>query len=466
MKEIFVYNNLTRKKEKLIPINPPTLNIYTCGPTVYDDSHIGHARSAVTWDFITRFLRYSGYKVNWARNITDIDDKIINKSKELNTLPNKVARKYLYSFYEDMNALGVEWPDYEPQATQYLPQMFSFIDELLKKEFAYIVDNDIYFSVTTFKDYGKLKGQNISDLEKGYGRIELNEKKRNNLDFALWKSVAENEYGFDSQWGKGKPGWHLECSTMNFCLFGTKLDIHGGGDDLIFPHHENEIAQSEAYTGKLFAKYWLHNGMILINEKKMAKSEGNYITIKDSLKNTTSNTIRLFILNSHYKMPLNYTSEAITAAENGVKRLGEALTDTEYTNGKLNSLNNIDENIINDFNQAMNNDFNSPQALSVLFNIADMINIEKNKTHKTKYQSTLLLLTNILGFNFLSPDYNNYFLKEKSFNKIIELLINWRNESRIVKDFKISDKIRDLLNDCNIQVKDLKDGKFKWQFKI
>lgn len=467
MQEITVFNNLTKKRETLVPKHPPALNIYTCGPTVYDDSHIGHARSAITWDFIIRYLRHAGFKVNWARNITDIDDKIINRAKELKISANKVARIFTYSFYEDMVSLGVDWPDHEPQATQYLQQMFNFIEGLLQKGFAYRVDSDIYFSIANFKDYGKLKGQSISELEKGFGRIEPNEKKKNKLDFALWKGVKKSEYGFDSPWGKGRPGWHLECSTMNYSIFGENLDIHGGGDDLIFPHHENEIAQSEAFTGKQFAKYWLHNGMILINDKKMAKSEGNYITIKDALNNTSSSALRLFVLNTHYRMPLNYTDEAIISAQNGISRLKEALTDYKEVNGSFDENKiNISKEDMNEFNIAMANDFNSSQGLAVLFNLADKINIEKNETHKSKYQNTLIRIAQVLGLELLRFGFTKDRLTHKSFKNMIEMLINWRKECKANKDFKDADKIREILIESNIEVKDLPDGKYKWQFKL
>ena len=462
MKKITVFNNLTKQKEILEPLDPATINIYTCGPTVYDDSHIGHARSALTWDVITRFLRYAGYKVNWARNITDIDDKILKKSIELGINPSKVARIYTYSFYEDMIRLGIDWPDYEPQATQYLPQMYSFIESLIKNKHAYTINNDVYFSVSSFKEYGKLKGQNIQELEKGFGRIEPNEKKKNKLDFALWKGVKSNdEYGFDSPWGKGRPGWHLECSTMNYSLFGPTLDIHGGGDDLIFPHHENEIAQSESLTGKPFAKYWLHNGMILVNEEKMAKSLGNFITIKEALKNITPNALRFFVLNTHYRMPLNYTSEALVAAQNGINRLQEALSDLSDNNLPESSTGNFEK----EFTDAMCNDFNTPIALSILFNITDKINTEKNPKQKKAYQKELLNLSQTLGLNLINTQAEYATLKDKSFSSIIEMLINWRIECKNNKDYKSADKIRDILSKCNIEVKDLTDNKYKWQFK-
>lgn len=464
MKKITVYNNLTRKKEILEPINLPQINIYTCGPTVYDHSHIGHARSAITWDFIVRFLRFTGYKVCWTRNITDIDDKIINKAKEIKLHPDKVARMYTYSFHEDMIALGVEWPDFEPCATQYLSGMQDFICGLISKGFAYQIDTDVYFSVTSFKKYGVLKGQSITDLEKGYGRIEPNPKKRHPLDFALWKGIkSENEYSFNSPWGKGRPAWHLECSAMNYSIYGETIDIHGGGDDLIFPHHENEIAQSESLTGKTFAKYWLHNGMIMVDGKKMAKSEGNFITIKDALKTTTGNALRFFVLNSHYRMPLNFTEEGITAAQNGINRLFEAISDFEFTN---NTEKKINENeLTGEFTEVMADDFNSPKALSILFKLTDKINTEKDNKTKYDLQKTLILLGGILGFDL--GNYNiNTKIKEKLISKIVEKLISWRNESKNKKDFTNADKIRDILNECNIEVKDLPRNNYKWQIKI
>lgn len=467
MEKITVFNNLTKKREVLEPLNPPIINIYTCGPTVYDHSHIGHARSALTWDVITRFLRFAGYTVNWARNITDIDDKILNKSKELKINPGKVARIYTYSFYEDMTRLGIDWPDYEPQATQYLPQMYEFIEGLLKNDFAYKVDNDVYFAVSKFKDYGKLKGQSIKDLEKGIGRIEANEKKKNNLDFALWKGIKSNDdYGFESPFGKGRPGWHLECSTMNVALFGPTLDIHGGGDDLIFPHHENEIAQSEAYTGKTFAKYWLHNGMILVNDEKMAKSLGNFVTIKDALKTTSANALRFFVLNTHYRMPLNYTAEAIQAAQNGINRLTESISEYTTNNENKKEQINLEDVSIKEFKEAMSNDFNSAQALSVLFNLSDKINIEKDKSKKQKYQETLIYLSQVLGLNLRGSSFEQSSLKDKSFKDLIEIMINWRINCKTNKDFKTSDKIREILGKCNIEVKDLPNNQYKWNLKL
>ncbi len=463
MQKIKVYNNLTKKYEELISTNPSQVKIYTCGPTVYDHSHIGHARSSITWDLIVRFLRHLGYEVLWTRNITDIDDKIINKAKELNEHPTKIARTFIRSFYEDMIALNIDWPDFEPRATQYLPEMQDFISDLIKKGAAYQIDSDVYFSVSSFKNYGALKGQSVSELEKGFGRIEPNPKKKHPLDFALWKGIKnKDEYSFESPWGKGRPGWHLECSTMNYVIYGDEIDIHGGGDDLIFPHHENEIAQSESRNKKTFSKYWIHNGMVMVNGKKMAKSEGNFIIIKDALKTTTSNAIRLFVLNSHYKMPLNYTEEAITAAQNGIYRLSESLSD--FFNHKDSSLNISNEYLL-EFNNVMSDDFNSPKALSILFKITDKIYLEKNEKTKQELQNTLFYLSNILGFNLMeSTNMDSH--TNKAFAKVIDRLIEWRTDCKSKKDFLAADKIRDILNECKIEVKDLSNNQFKWQIKI
>ncbi len=470
MKEIFIFNTLTRKKELLEQNNPPYLNIYTCGPTVYDHSHIGHARASITWDFIVRFLRYANHKVIWTRNITDIDDKIINKAIELNLHPDRVARIYTYSFHEDMNALNVAWPDFEPTATQNILNMISFIEELIKNGSAYQIKNDIYFSVSSFKSYGQLKGQSIGELEKGFGRIEPNPKKKHPLDFVLWKGIkskrgsetSHSDYGFESPWGKGRPGWHLECSAMNYAIYKTNLDIHGGGDDLIFPHHENEIAQSESYTKSKFAKYWLHNGMIMVNGKKMAKSDGNFITIKEALKNITGNALRFFMLNSHYRMPINYTKEAITAAQNGLNRIHEALSEYEInTNDQIQENNEYTE----EFKSAMSDDFNSPQALAILFKLTDNINKETNHKTKPELQKTLYNLSCILGFNLSSSPKANAGINDKLISKIIDKLITWRIECKSKKDFVSGDKIRDILNEANIEIKDLPDNKYKWQIK-
>ncbi len=460
MKPFKIYDSLSKTEKNYDSLGRDIINIYSCGPTVYDHSHIGHARSSITWDYIVRFLRFIGYKVNWTRNVTDIDDKIIKKSKELNIHPDKVARIYSHSYHEDMISLNVDWPDFEPHATQYLSSMFSFVEKLIANGSAYVIDSDVYFSVQSYKNYGCLKGQTIQDLEKGFGRIEPNPKKRHPLDFALWKGVKDiSEYSFNSPWGNGRPGWHLECSAMCDSIYSTNLDIHCGGDDLIFPHHENEIAQSEMASGP-FARYWLHNGMIMVDGKKMAKSDGNFITIKQALKSTSGNAIRFFVLNSHYRMPLNYTAEGIHAAQNGVNRLIESLSDLNTSDSSPIDYKN---EFILDFIDVMSNDFNSPQALSVLFKISDRINVEKNPSLKATLQHYLLILSNILGFNFdtVSSTFSDVIL-----SNLVDNLLLSRNEYKINKDYKSADNIRNLLLKCNVEIKDLPSGQFKWRVKL
>jgi len=339
--------------------------------------------------------------------------------------------------------------------------MHEFIKGLIKKGNAYEINNDVYFLISSYKKYGQLKGQTINELEKGFGRIEPNEKKKHPLDFAMWKAVKEkNEFGFDSPWGKGRPGWHLECSCMCHTIYQTNLDIHGGGEDLIFPHHENEIAQSESLFNTSFANYWFHHGMIMVDGKKMAKSEGNFVIVKDALKNISANALRLFILNTHYRMPLNYTNEAIKAAQNGVYRLQEALIDYKEP-AQLKPENEWTK----EFQEVMSDDFNSPQALSVLFKLADIINTEKNKDKKEELQGTLFFLSNILGFNLQEKPIHDGSIKDRSLARLVDLLILWRNDCKKNKDYKNADKIRQILNNSNIEVQDLSEDKYKWQIK-
>ena len=461
MKKISLYNTLTKKIESYNNLGRETINIYSCGPTVYDNSHIGHARSAITWDFIVRFLRFLDYNVSWTRNITDVDDKIINRAKELNIRPNELARIFTLSFHKDMLELNVDEPNHEPKATEYIKCMQDFIKELIEKGHGYIIENDVYYSATTYKKYGHLKGQTIQELEKGFSRIEPNPKKKHPLDFALWKGIKEkDEFGYESIWGKGRPGWHIECSSMCRYLYEDNLDIHCGGDDLIFPHHENEIAQSESII-KNFARYWLHNGMIMINGKKMAKSEGNYITIKEALKEYSGNAIRFFMLSSHYRMPINYTTEALRGAENAVNRLIQSIED--YNPSIKNNNLKTNKNYIEEFTGVMNDDFNSPKALSILFNIVDKINIEKSRDMKSEYQNTLVYLSNVLGFNIYQT--NNIGLQDDILTKIINKLISWRAECKSQKDFKNADKIRDILSENNIEIKDISNSQFKWKIR-
>lgn len=445
------HNNLTKKLEEFKPLNPPFVTIYSCGPTVYDVSHIGHARSAITWDVLARYLRYKGHQVRWARNITNIDDKIINRAKELGISPDKLSRQYTYEFWQDMVLLNVSWPDFEPRATDYLQEMFRFIQGLIDNGSAYESDGDVYFRVNKHSNYGQLKGLGIEELRKGISRIDENEKKEDALDFALWKAFPnDQETSFESPWGWGRPGWHLECSTMIHSLWGDTIDIHSGGDDLIFPHHENECAQSECLTNKALAKFWMHNGMIMINGKKMSKSENNYLTIKDILAKYNANAIRYFALSTHYKKQLNFTDEALKAAESGFENLYKNIKDSLGGDNK-----DLDQDLISKFEEAMDEDMNTAKALALLFEHKD----DKNKS------STIAHLLEILGFDLAkhgSTENNASQKKEESaLSAAMELILDIRNEARANKDFALSDKIRDQLNG-KVQIKDYRDKPSEW----
>ena len=314
-----IYNTLTGKKEEFVPIHEKRVGMYVCGVTVYDLCHIGHARSAIIFDTIHRYLQYRGYEVTYVRNFTDIDDKIINRANAEGTDFKTIAEKYIHEFQVDMGALGLERATIEPRATEHIPEMIRLISTLVEKGYAYARGGDVFFAVGRFRDYGKLSKRNLEEMQAG-ARVDIDEKKENPLDFALWKGSKPGEPFWESPWGKGRPGWHIECSVMSQKYLGETFDIHGGGKDLIFPHHENEIAQSEAATGKLFARYWVHNGFINIDKEKMSKSLGNILTIKDILKEWHPEALRLFLLSSHYRSPLDYSEASLGEAKAGLDR--------------------------------------------------------------------------------------------------------------------------------------------------
>ena len=451
-----VYNNLTRQLEDFEPINAPQVTIYSCGPTVYDVSHIGHARSTITWDLLYRYLQYKQYDVKWIRNITNIDDKIVARAKEYGISADKLSRIYTYEFWNDMAALNVAWPDQEPRATDYLPEMIKFIEELIDKGFAYAANGDVYFRVSKHKDYGQLKGMSLEDLRDGMSRVDANDLKEDQLDFALWKSFPDDESSFDSPWGMGRPGWHLECSTMIRALLerygvGETLDIHAGGDDLLHPHHENECAQSECLSGKPLAKYWMHNGMVVINGSKMSKSEGNYFTIKDLLAKYKANTIRYFCLSTHYKKQVNFSDEALEAAEKGFDALLSSLQGAAAT--KQSSLDCFAEarndRLIQEFNAAMDDDLNSAKALALLF---------ENKSEV----ETVAYLLGVLGFDLSQKSSADNPKISQALDNTINLLLNMRDEARKNKDFDTSDKIRNSLTEAGISIKDHRDRESEW----
>jgi cysteinyl-tRNA synthetase len=443
---IYIHNSLTRKKEEFIPLDPPKVNIYSCGVTVYDDCHIGHARSLYIFDLIRGYLKFRGFDVNFVRNITDIDDKIINRSNELKTDWQGLVKKYIDRYYEDLGLLGIPKADKEPRATENITDMIKHIELLIRKGHAYVTDTGVYFSVRNFKDYGRLSGQSIEQMLTGV-RKESDETKEDPLDFALWKRSKPAEPFWPSPWGDGRPGWHIECSVMSSKYLATEtLDIHAGGRDLIFPHHENEIAQSEALTGKQFAKYWIHHGLLTINSQKMAKSLGNFITIKDFLdKYRDSDILKLFFLSTHYSHPIDYNTEKIEESKKQKKIFYEFFDrvnnwDMADLKPKAESsakdIEKIDD-IADKFEKAMDDDFNTPQALGHLFELADLGSKFVSQDKKEAFIYTDKRLKSFLGI---------FGIKEKPKTTLpaeMLLKVKERAQARKNKDFKKADELRE-----------------------
>ena len=472
-----VYNTLTRRKEEFVPLKPGEVGMYVCGVTVYDLCHIGHARSMIVFDVIYRWLKASGYRVTYVRNFTDLDDKIIERAKREGVSFREIASRYIAEFYTDMDALGLERPQVEPKATEHLGEMIEMVKILLSKGFAYEVDGDVYFSVESFPGYGRLSGRNLEEMMAG-ARIEPDPRKRNPLDFALWKASKPGEPAWESPWGKGRPGWHLECSVMSQKYLGESFDIHGGGQDLIFPHHENEIAQSEAATGRPFARYWLHNGFVNIRGEKMSKSLGNVLTIRQLTSSHHPEVLRLFLLGRHYRSPIDYSEEALKEASRGLERLyGLYLLAEESLEGDSPSLaerwNPVLERIMDfpsRFQEAMDDDFNTPQALSLLFELAREINRLKGKEPRVPREvaegvkGAILKVSEVLGL--LSEDPREFFeaLRRRRLQEVplseeeIERLIVERAEARRRKDWGKADQIRDYLASFGIILEDTPQG--------
>ena len=449
-----IFNSQTGKKEKLIPLDGEQVRMYICGMTVYDDTHIGHARTFLCFDLIVRYLRNAGYKVNYIRNITDVDDKIIARAKELNVDATELTDKYISSMQEDFNDLGMISPDLEPRATDNIDSIISLIEELINKGHAYIGKKDVYFSTDSFKEYGKLSNRNTEDLIAG-ARIDVDEEKKNPADFVLWKQ-AEEGLAWDSPWGRGRPGWHIECSAMSMDALGNNFDIHGGGIDLKFPHHENEIAQSVCATGEEFANYWMHTGPLRIDKEKMSKSLDNFITIKDALREFPFEVIRFFLISNHYRSPLNYSEEGVLEAKNSLDRLYTSLIDLDLRKVKHSD----DTELISPFKEAMEDDFNVPSALAALFELAKSINLAKengNIEEANVLGATLVHLSEPLGI--LQQKTEDYFqIGATLSNEEIQSMIDQRNKAREDKDFELSDKIRDSLLEKGIALEDTDKG--------
>ena len=455
-----LHNTFTDKTEEFNTIEPNKVKMYVCGPTVYDNAHLGHARCYITWDVLYRYLKFKGYDVTYCRNVTDVDDKILKKAEKENKTPEEVSRYWYKAFENSMKALNTLKPDIEPFATKTLGEMISIVKDLIKNGYAYEAGGDVYFRVKKFKNYGMLSKQPIDQLESG-ARVEVGDLKEDPLDFALWKK--DEKFGYNSPWGVGRPGWHIECSAMSRKYLGKTIDIHAGGADLIFPHHENEIAQSECANGCKFVNYWLHNGFVTINNEKMSKSLGNFLTIDELLKSYDANTIRLFILTNHYRMPVEFSDEVLTSASNGVKRLmnakatkiDESLDLTQFEEYKQ-------------FVEAMDDDLNTSKALAVLFDLV-------NKANKdVPYAYTLLVkLAETLGFNMTKTSLSEEELAEKVSEISSKLgenlssmdeLISLRKNAREEKNWDLADKIRLACDEVGIILKDSKEGT-TWELK-
>ncbi|PIP19281.1 MAG: cysteine--tRNA ligase [Candidatus Omnitrophica bacterium CG08_land_8_20_14_0_20_41_16] len=476
---IHIYNSLTRKKEEFIPINPPQVNIYTCGVTVYDESHIGHARSLYIFDVIRRYLAYRGFQVKFVRNITDIDDKIINRANELKVDWQELVKKYIDRYYEDLKSLGIKKGDFEPRATENIPQMIKYIQGLIEKGFAYTAGGDVYFNVRKFPAYGKLSGQSIDEMETGV-RIEPSEHKKDPLDFALWKKSKENEPSWDSPFGKGRPGWHIECSVMSQkFLKAATLDIHAGGRDLIFPHHENEIAQAEALTGKPFAKYWIHHGLLTINGQKMAKSSGNFVTIKDFInKYKYADILKLFFLSAHYSHPIDYNEEKMEEARQALERIIILMDNIERKLSAFSSQLSAKENsevkaLKEKFLKAMDDDFNTAQGLAVIFELVTLAN--KHLDNPNFIYNAKIALKEMFDIFNLSPKAKKTIRKSATITsdahivmeeEYVNLKIREREKARQEENYNLADKIRKELEDKGIILEDTKDGKTTWRRKL
>jgi cysteinyl-tRNA synthetase len=463
-----IYNSLTRNKEVFKPIQPGKVGMYVCGMTVYDLCHLGHARVLVVFDAVTRYLRFSGYDVTYVRNITDIDDKIINRANENGEDFTVLTRRFIQAMHEDAEALGVLPPDEEPTATASIKDIINMVQTLVDKGHAYMAkiddsaeegQGDVYYDVSTFENYGKLSGKKLEDLRAGE-RVAIDERKDDPLDFVLWKAAKPGEPSWDSPWGKGRPGWHIECSAMSTCCLGNHFDIHGGGQDLQFPHHENEIAQSEAATGETFVNLWMHNGFVRIDNEKMSKSLGNFFTVREILKLYRGEEVRYFVLASQYRSPLNYSDQLLDTARTALSRLYNTLRDLDVPV-------DYDENdaAVDKFKQAMDDDFNTPEALAVLFDLANQVNRLRDADADAALNKAAVLkkLANVLGLLEQDPvDYLQSGAAESDDSADIDALIEARKAARENKDWAEADRIRDELDAKGIILED-KDGKTVWR---
>ena len=445
-----IFNSQTSSKEKFKPLKKGKINMYVCGMTIYDYCHIGHARTFFSFDVMVNFFKYLNYEVNYVRNITDIDDKIIQKAKEEEVPFSLITDKFIKAMNDDFKALNIQPPSIEPKVSEHIEDILEMIENLESNNFAYSGENsDVYFDIEKFPDYGKLSNRVQEDLDSG-SRVEIDKNKKNPNDFVLWKKTSE-EPTWDSKWGRGRPGWHIECSAMSNKYLGNNFDIHGGGLDLKFPHHENEIAQSECANDSDFANYWIHVAPLNVDGKKMSKSLGNYLTIRDLLNDYHPEVLKTFFLLTHYRKPINFTASSINEAKNILDKLYESLKDAKKFDSSK-----VDRKKIESFKEALEDDFNTSKALKILQKISqDLNSTRENKGAKEILSNTLKVLGNIIGiFNDASQDYFQYGLNQKISNKDIEIMIAERNQARLNKDFKKADLIREKLSSLNIILED------------
>ena len=465
-----VYNTLTRKKEEFIPLNGKRVGMYVCGPTVYDYSHVGHARSYVAFDVIRRYLEYKGYTVIYIQNITDVDDKIIKRANELGEDPLSLSKRFTEAYFEDMEKLNVQRANIHPKVSDHIPEIIEFIDRLIKEGYAYEVDGNVYFSVSKAKDYGKLSHQPMENILAG-ARVEVDKNKRDPRDFALWKKVKPGEIFWESPWGKGRPGWHIECSAMAIKYLGPSIDIHGGGMDLIFPHHECEIAQSEAYTGKPFVKYWIHNGFVTINKEKMSKSLGNFFTIREVLEKYDGETLRFFLLSTHYRSQIDYSDKHLQEAKQALQRIRGAInklkTLIKQSREESKEPSEEERELIEQvrkskqkFMDAMDDDFNTREAMPAIFELTRMVNSLDTSSRISRSTLEEALQTynefgQILG---LFQEEERRETDEETVGKLVDILIELRNRFRKEKDWKTADYIRERMREAGILLEDSKEG--------
>ncbi|WP_397536593.1 cysteine--tRNA ligase [Rummeliibacillus pycnus] len=462
---IQIFNSLSREKEPFVPLEEGKVKMYVCGPTVYNYIHIGNSRPVIVYDTVRRYLTYRGYEVTYVSNFTDVDDKIIKAANELGEEVSELTERFIKAYFEDITALGCQKADAHPRVTNHMNEIIEFIGVLIEKGYAYESQGDVYYRTRKFKSYGKLSHQSVDDLKIG-ARIEAGEKKEDALDFALWKAAKPGEIFWHSPWGDGRPGWHIECSVMVHNHFGDTIDIHAGGQDLTFPHHENEIAQSEAYTGKTFARYWMHNGYINIDNEKMSKSLGNFILVHDIIQQIDPQVLRFFMLSVHYRHPINFAQDLVESAAAGLERIRTSFNNLQHRLNATANLGEKEQSLLDaivqerqNFEMAMDDDFNTANAIAALFSLSTEANKYLNETNTNEeilkvFIDTLKELSMVLGIELE--------VKEELLDEEIDALIEERQQARKNRDFKRSDEIRDQLKDMNIILEDTRQG-VRWK---